>query len=132
MKSGSARGMVLPGLALLAMCASTGSHAIQVNIDQFSVVRNGATVFNDTFPDGAPPPSAPSFVSGAPASYSVFGTVPAGAESGGLLQLDSANGGATGYAFRTSPFQIQTWPEEFLTYQAERFFQTCWDSCRVI
>jgi hypothetical protein len=59
-----------------------------VSIDQLSVIRNGVSFFNDTFADGVAPPSGPN---GA-ATYNVSGTIPATAESGGLLFIDSANG----------------------------------------
>lgn len=84
---------VLYGLiALSAATWSTPSQATVVSIDSFTVTRNGAAFFSDTFSDGLAPPSAPSFAGGAAANYFVLGTIPAGAESGGLLQLDSANG----------------------------------------
>ena len=58
-------------------------------VDNFSVDKNGAPLFNDSFSDGTPPPSAPNFLTnGASASYSVYGTV--GPETGGKLTLDSA------------------------------------------
>lgn len=79
-------------LVLIVMCWSTTSHAIIVSIDQFSITRDGAAFFSDGFGNGVPPPSAPNFASGASASYGIFGTIPSGAESGGLLQLNSANG----------------------------------------
>jgi len=79
-------------IALIAMCWSITSHAIIVNIDQFSITRDGGAFFSDGFSDGVPPPSAPNFASGTAASYSVLGTIPNNAESGGLLQLNSANG----------------------------------------
>src|ERR1700733_6365091 len=72
--------------------SSAPSHAIVIGLDQFSITRNGAAFFTDNFGDGIPPPSAPNFASGAAASYGIQGTIPSGAESGGLLQLDSANG----------------------------------------
>jgi hypothetical protein len=66
---------------------SATSHALVVSIDQFSVTRNGAAFFTDDFTDGAPPPSGVGTL-----SYFVRGTIPAGAESGGRLLLDTANG----------------------------------------
>jgi hypothetical protein len=77
------------GLALLSGPAQAGIF----ELDTFSVTRNGTTIFTDTFSDGAPPPSAPAFNDGSPASYTVFGS--AGPESGGLLTLNTANGGLT-------------------------------------
>lgn len=83
-------------LALLSAGLWAGTaQAVVVSIDDFKITRNGLPFFEDTFSDGAPPPSAPHFALGAPASYGTFGTFPAGSESGGRLLLDSANGGAT-------------------------------------
>ena len=94
------------GLALLSAQAQAGVF----ELDTFSVTRNGTTIFTDTFSDGAPPPSAPNFNDGTAASYSVFGT--AGPESGGLLTLNTANGGlttnATGDARRTIRAALDT------------------------
>jgi len=66
-----------------------------VYLDQFEIKRNGGTFFTDAFGDGSPPPSAPNFPNGQPASYSVFGTFVAGSEAGSLLRLNSADGGLT-------------------------------------
>jgi hypothetical protein len=71
------------------------AQAVVVSMDDFKITRNGSLFFEDTFSDGAPPPSAPNFPNGAAASYGTFGTFPAGSESGGVLVLNSANGGAT-------------------------------------
>lgn len=84
--------IILTALALLAGVWSFPSHAIVAEITDFAVSRNGHVIFDDGFDDGAAPPSAPPFSGGKPASYSVFGSFPAGSESGGSLQLDSANG----------------------------------------
>jgi hypothetical protein len=73
---------------MAAVLVSQPAHAIVVGIDQFLVLRNGATFFNDTFSDGLEPPSGPN----GSATYNVSGTIPSTAESGGLLLLNSANG----------------------------------------
>lgn len=73
---------------LAAALGSPRAHALVVSIDQFSVIRNGVSFFNDTFADGIAPPSGPN----GSATYNVSGTIPVTAESGGLLRLDSANG----------------------------------------
>ena len=65
---------------------------VVVDIDQFSLVKNGNSFFVDPFGDGVPPPSAPNFPNGTPASYFVGGTIPAGSEANGLLRLNSSNG----------------------------------------
>lgn len=91
------------GLTRWAVTLVTGmwsvwAGAVIVNLDQFTITKNGATFFSDSFTDGAPPPSAPNFPNGQSASYNVFGAIPSTAESGGVLQLDSANGGLTANA----------------------------------
>jgi hypothetical protein len=63
-------------------------------IDQFSVTKNGSTLFTDPFNNGSPPPSAPNFVDGTAASYAMTGTMgpevnnPTGGP--GQLTLDSS------------------------------------------
>jgi hypothetical protein len=74
---------------------SLGANGAVVYLDQFEVTKNGNTFFTDGFADGNAPPSAPNFPNGDQASYSVFGTFVAGSESGGLLRLNSADGGLT-------------------------------------
>jgi hypothetical protein len=48
----------------------TTAQGSPVFIDDFSVTKNGALIFRDSFSDGVPPPSAPNFANGTPASYS--------------------------------------------------------------
>jgi hypothetical protein len=85
---------IAPGVVALAACFwSVGANAAVVYLDQFVVTRNGGTLFADGFGDGNPPPSAPNFPNGQPASYSVFGTFVTGSEANGLLRLNSADGG---------------------------------------
>jgi hypothetical protein len=86
-------GVVVVGL--LAVFSSTTSHAIQVNIDQFTITRNGSTFFSDSFTDGSEPPSAPT------GSYNVFGSFGSNAESGGKLLLDTATGALSANAIET-------------------------------
>lgn len=83
------RSLAVIGLALLSWQAQ----AAVFEIDTFAVTRNGTVIFNDTFSDGAPPPSAPAFNDGSPASYTTAGTF--GPETNtlpGLLSLNTANG----------------------------------------
>jgi hypothetical protein len=89
---------LMRAVAVSASCIAIGlvsSSALAgvFQLDTFSVTKNGTVVFVDTFSDGAPPPSAPNFSDGSPASYNVFGSP--GPESGGLLTLNTANGGLT-------------------------------------
>jgi hypothetical protein len=76
---------------LLALGVTGSAHAAYLfSIDNFSVAKTGTTIFNDPFSDGVPPPSAPNFSNGAPASYTTFGTF--GPETaGGKLMLNSAD-----------------------------------------
>jgi hypothetical protein len=76
-------GLVAGGLALLPLGSA---QAAPIFIDDFSLVKNGALAFRDPFSDGVPPPSAPNFTNGTPASYAVLGTMN---ESGGKVQLDT-------------------------------------------
>jgi hypothetical protein len=87
---------VFAAAALTVMSAE--AFAIEPAIDQFTVVKNGVTIFSDPFSDNNPPPSAPAFSNGNTATYAVQGTIPAGAESGGLLRLNSQNGTVTANA----------------------------------
>jgi PEP-CTERM motif len=80
---------------LLAIFSSTTSHAIQVNIDQFTITRNGSTFFSDSFTDGTEPPSAPT------GNYGVFGSLGTNAEAGGKLLLDTATGTLSANAIET-------------------------------
>lgn len=80
---------------------SATSHALVVSIDQFSVTRNGAALFIDGFTDGVPPPSGVGAL-----SYGVRGTIPAGAESGGRLLLDTANGTSVANAVGASRVEV--------------------------
>lgn len=84
-------------IAVIAACWSITSHAFVVSIDEFTIVQNGASFFTDSFADGNPPPSAPTpnFADGTTASYLIQGTFPSGAEAGGSLQLNTANGQST-------------------------------------
>lgn len=65
-------------------------HADIFKIDEFMVIKNGATLFDDTFSDGAPPPAAPNYSNGTAASYGVNGTT--APETGGKLTLDTSLG----------------------------------------
>jgi hypothetical protein len=66
--------------------------AVVAYVDDFSVTKNGTMVFRDTFSDGAPPPSAPDFLTGGPANYFVNGSFAPNSESGGKLRANSADG----------------------------------------
>lgn len=71
------------GMLVMVDNASAGEYYI----DNFTVTRNGAAFFDDSFSDGIPPPSAPAFVDGTYASYTVKGTL--GPETNGKLLLSA-------------------------------------------
>jgi hypothetical protein len=78
--------LVFGALALIPFGSS--AQASPVFIDDFSVTVNGGLLFADSFSDGIPPPSAPNFANGSPASYFVNGTLN---ESGGKVRLDTVD-----------------------------------------
>ena len=91
-------------IAGIATCWSIAPvQATVFMIDEFGIDRNGGAFFSDTFSNGSPPPNVPSatFGDGAPASYSVSGTL--GPESGGKLALDTSQG-ALQFNFDESAF----------------------------
>lgn len=93
----AAFGILIAGLALSQSVAA----AFTAYIDRFAIVRDGlsatdplarGTFFADNFDDGQPPPSAPPYPNGSSAVYGVLGTFAAGAESGGVLTLNTLQG----------------------------------------
>jgi hypothetical protein len=89
-------GVVAVALIGLAIGAH-GALASPAFIDEFAVIKNGATIFTDPFGDGVPPPSAPAFTNGTPASYFVFGTLD---EAAGRVRLDTTGANLTTFAGR--------------------------------
>lgn len=87
------RAVSVSALCIAMGAVSSSALAAVFQMDSFAVTKNGTVVFLDTFSDGAPPPSAPNFFDGSPASYNVFGSP--GPEVSGLLRLNTANGGLT-------------------------------------
>jgi VCBS repeat-containing protein len=55
--------------------------------DSFTITRNGVSVLQDDFSDGAPPPNSPPFGNGSATTYTGFGGF---TESGGKVFLDSS------------------------------------------
>lgn len=84
--------VAIAGAVLLGVSAPALA-VVSTSLDHFEIARNGVTIFSDAFLDGVPPPSAPAFVNGAAASYSVSGGF--AGESGGKLGLSSALGSAS-------------------------------------
>ena len=60
------------------------------SMDAFRIFRNGSLIFNDTFSDGAPPPSAPAFSGGQAANYVNVGGVFGEDAFSGRLLMDGA------------------------------------------
>ena len=68
--------------------ASASSASFIAAIDNFTVTRNGSVLFNDSFGDGAEPPSVPA--GNGALTYSTFGAP--GNETGGKFFIDSNDG----------------------------------------
>ena len=89
--------LALLSAALFSVLPSIGQ-AIVTTIDEFGIDKNGANFFTDNFDNGTTP-------SQEPGRYFVNGSFPNGAESGGVLTLNSAWGGlitnAIGQPFRS-------------------------------
>jgi hypothetical protein len=101
--------IVVSLLFLIASFWSAASYALTVTINEFSVDRNGSGFFIDSFTDGVEPPSGPANPNLLPGNaYAVSGTIPDGAESGGVLLLDSANGILTFNAVGNSRRSVST------------------------
>ncbi len=87
---------VISGLCLgflgVVLGLSPPAQASPFFIDQFTVVKNGTTLFTDPFDNGIPPPNAPNFTGGGPASYFVSGTLN---ESSGKVRLDTLGAAVT-------------------------------------
>jgi hypothetical protein len=74
---------------LMALLVGT-ANATVFAIDEFKIIKNDITIFDDPFNDNNPPPSSEAlFPSGAPASYLTKGTP---TESNGKVYLDTALG----------------------------------------
>ena len=93
-------GLVIAGFVLTFL--QPVALASTVFTDDFSVEKNGATIFHDPFEDNAPPPVAPNFTNGNPASYFVSGTLE---EASGKVTLNDVGAaivpgvGAPGFFF---------------------------------
>ena len=75
--------------ALIGVLPSTGQAGV-ASIDQFGIDKNGTSYFTDNFSNGTTPSQE--------SRYAVFGSFPNGAESGGMLTLNSAWGDLTATA----------------------------------
>jgi len=90
--------LLLAGIALAVHPAA--AEATVVNVDEFSVMRNGGALFDDTFSanttlsggNGTILPSGVSFNGDGPANYFVGGTIPETTANNGQATLNTANG----------------------------------------
>jgi hypothetical protein len=80
--------------------------AYNFTLDSFEVIKNGSSLFLDSFDDGAAPPSAPAVASsnfsGGTAAYLTQGTL--GPESAGKLTMDSS-GAVVVFNFEENAFR---------------------------
>jgi hypothetical protein len=97
-------------VALGAQAYSSDAAATAVNVDEFGVVRNGTTLFDDSFSQnttlvggsGTVLPSGTNFSDGTPASYRVIGSIPETTANNGQAQLNTANGFMIGQTLETA------------------------------
>lgn len=75
----------------VGMLLALSAHAAVVQIDQFAVVKNGVSLFTDTFSNNLTPTQES-------LTYAVTGAFPPGVESAGRLTLDSGWGALTSNA----------------------------------
>ena len=99
MKARLAVGLVLAALVTEAYSLDAVGSTV-VNFDEFAVVRDGTTIFDDSFDrnttldggSGTSLPSGTTFSDSTPANYFVQGTIPLTTANNGQAQLNSANG----------------------------------------
>ena len=92
--------VVLLSVALVTQIYSIDAAATVVNVDEFAVVRNGTTIFGDSFNrnitlnggSGTVLPSGTTFSDGTAANYRVVGSFPETTANNGQAQLNTANG----------------------------------------
>jgi hypothetical protein len=84
---------------VIGQVATLPAAASVVNLDEFAVVRDGITIFDDSFnrnitlnAAGAPVPSGMTFSDGTPANYFLQGSIPETTANNGQAQLNTANG----------------------------------------
>jgi hypothetical protein len=87
-------------VALVTQAYSIDAAADVVNLDEFTVARNGTTIFDDSFNrnttlnggSGTLLPSGTTFSDGTAANYVVRGSIPETTANNGQAQLNTANG----------------------------------------
>ena len=78
--------VLISAVVLLLLIEKPAVEAAPVFIDNFRIDKNGGLLFEDTFSDGVPPPSAPNLANGNATSYFVSGTLD---EADGKARLDT-------------------------------------------
>src|ERR1700724_2098120 len=104
---GEAKMCNLRGIAVVLLLAALVTEAYSldaagtvVNLDEFAIVRNGTTIFDDSFDrnttlnggSGTVLPSGTTFSDGTPANYRVIGSISETTANNGQAQLNTANG----------------------------------------
>ena len=92
--------VALLSVALVTQAYSLDAAATVVNLDEFAVVRNGTTIFDDSFNrnttlsggSGTVLPSGTTFSDGTAANYRVQGSIPETTANNGQAQLNAASG----------------------------------------
>src|SRR5271165_3386768 len=92
--------IALLSAALVTVVYSIDAAADVVNLDEFTVARNGTTIFDDSFNRNTTLnggslkvlPSGTTFSDGTAANYAVRGSIPETTANNGQAQLDTANG----------------------------------------
>ncbi len=117
---GHARSLLLSAIGILSFAASgTSALADIVNIDKFSISKNGGSYFADTFSDGLPPPigepQGTRFCANSPPDcYGVAGTF---TESGGRAIMNSSMGAVL-------PSLVTTGPQTYFVHNATALTDT--------
>jgi hypothetical protein len=92
--------VALLSAALVTQAYSLDAAATVVNVDEFAVVRDGTTIFDDSFDrnttlnggSGTVLPSGTTFSDGTAANYRVIGSISETTANNGQVQLNTANG----------------------------------------
>ena len=87
-------------VVLLAQAYAIDAAATSVNVDEVAVVRNGATIYDDSFNrddtliggSGAFVQPGTTYSDGTPATYHVIGSIPETTANNGQAQVNAANG----------------------------------------
>jgi hypothetical protein len=110
MRHASKAALALLSAALAAQDYSREAAGTVVDLDGFTVGREGTTIFDDSFDRnitlnggaGTVLPSGTNFSDGTPASYRVIGSIPETTANNGQAQLNTAKGFVIGQTFETA------------------------------